>query len=227
MATYLYGLLLGRNAARLPRGVRGIGGSEVRPLATGALAALVATVEGLPERVSLEDVRAHDAVLRAAVDAGVTVAAARFRQVFDDDASAQNDVEARAGRVVRLLEDLDGLVEMRVLVSEVEDLPKTEPVAMPGHTRDAGPGTAYLEHLRDLADTARPVSLRAALGPVVRAERVTALPRDAGVAFAHLVKRDDIDEYRERVTALPALSGASVVGPLALYSFAEPDDDGR
>jgi hypothetical protein len=48
------------------------------------------------------------------------------------------------------------------------------------------------------------------------------LPRSKGVAFSHLVKRDEMDEYRAAISALPALADAKVVGPLALYGFAEP-----
>jgi hypothetical protein len=88
---------------------------------------------------------------------------------------------------------------------------------------DAGaqtPGRAYLEGLR-ASNRVAGLALRGALGPVVRDERVEELPRASGVAFAHLIMRGDEAEYREAVASQPALAHAKVVGPLALYSFAE------
>ena len=66
------------------------------------------------------------------------------------------------------------------------------------------------------------MSLADALGRVIRAERVEELPKARGVVFAHLVTRDELPAYRSAIAALPSLSAAKLVGPLALYSFAEP-----
>jgi hypothetical protein len=56
---------------------------------------------------------------------------------------------------------------------------------------------------------------------VVRDERVEELPRAAGVAFAHLISREQESDYRASVAAHPSLSDARIVGPLALYAFAQ------
>ena len=42
------------------------------------------------------------------------------------------------------------------------------------------------------------------------------------ITIACLVMRDELHDYREAISLLPSLADAKVVGPLALYSFAEP-----
>jgi hypothetical protein len=213
--TVLYGLSLG---AERPDAVSGLGGAPVRELPARSLRALVGTVDAKPAP-SLQSVREHDAVLRAYVRAGATVAAVRFGQVFDDDAACVEEVVERSSRIETLLAEHLGCVEMRVLLPVRDaDVPATH--------ASAGPGRSYLESLRDRGHVSPRLSLSATLGPAVRAERVEGFASrqgDArGVAFAHLVHRDDLEAYRQAVRMSPALTGARVVGPLPLYSFAEP-----
>jgi hypothetical protein len=218
LGTYLYGLVLARNARRVPA-TAGIEGAPVRVIDCDILGAIVSTVNVAPPRASLDDVRLHDAVLRAAVDAGSTIAAVRFKQSFADDDEVCRHVAERGERIARLLEDYDGYVEMRLLLPESHDA-KVEPAEPPP---EQGPGRAYLEMLR-AESRGRKVNmaLADALGPAIRAERVEELPKSRGVVFAHLVARDAVPAYRDAVAALPSLSGAKLVGPLPLYSFAEP-----
>jgi Gas vesicle synthesis protein GvpL/GvpF len=220
VATYLYGLILAGNAQRVPAAV-GIGGTEVRVIRCGVLAAIVSTVDEIPPRPSFDDVRTHDAVLQAAVDRGCTTAAVRFRQTFDDDDEACRHVREHGERLVRLLEDYDGCVEMRVLLPESHEV-ATRPTP-PSSEQGIGPGRAYLEALRaEATSRSTDLALAAALGATIRAERVEELPKSRGVVFAHLVDRAALPAYREAIAALPSLSEAKLVGPLPLYSFAEP-----
>ena len=218
MPTLLYGLTLPGDP--VPAAIAGLDGTSCRTVACGDLAAIVSTVTGKPEP-TLDAVRAHDAVLRQCVAAGATVAAVRFGQLFDDDAACADEVRQRSSRVAALLRENEGCVEMRVL------LPVThEAAAVSGPPRDSAPGRAYLESLRARGDVAPNLALRPMLGPVVRAERVEgfASRRESvrGIAFAHLVERARLGEYRDAVRAVPSLSEAKIVGPLPLYSFAEP-----
>ena len=218
MPTFLYGLTL-RNDPR-PPAVDGIGGVPCRHLSCGDVTAIVCTLDAKPEP-TLDAVRAHDAVLRRHVTAGATVAAVRFGQWFDDDAACAEEVRQRSSRVASLLRDHAGCVEMRVL------LPVPEPTPVPAAPGPAAaPGRAYLESLRTRGQVAPQIALRPMLGPSVRAERVEGFASRQGsargVAFAHLVHRDRLTEYRDALRALPALRDARVVGPLPLYSFAEP-----
>lgn len=225
MAIYLYGLVLARNAALMPADIAGLQGAPVRVLTCNALGALVSTLDRPPGRATLDDVRAHDGVLQSAVDAGSTAAAVRFGQTFAGDDETCRHVVERGERLVRVLEDFDGCVEIRLLLAHVDEAPggaATPPFEAPA---GSGPGRAYLEQLRESRDRLQGLALRSALGPIVRGERVEELPRSGGVVFSHLVRRDDLTEYREAVAAIPALGEAKMVGPLALYSFAEPTDE--
>ena len=211
MATYLYGLVLARNAPRVPPGTPGVRAARVRLLPCGPLSALVSTLPQSPDSVSLDDVRAHDAVLQAAVDAGVTVAAVRFRQIFADDDDACRHIKERSDHVSRVLEENDGAVEMRLLlpasVNSVSSVASSPP-------ENVGRGRAYLEALRRQP----PPPLRRLI-PQVRGEASSSLRN--GIAIAHLVQRTDLEEYRARVATIPDLRDARIVGPLALYSFVE------
>jgi hypothetical protein len=224
VASYLYGLILSASASRVPAGIRGIDGGDVRVVAPAgsALTGIASDLARVLHGGNLVDVRAHDDALRAIVDAGVTVAASRFGQTFDDDDALRAAVADAADRIVGALQTFDGAVEMRVLVAAE---PAAVPPARPSRDdRAQTPGRAYLEQLRQRLEPSA-LSLRSALGPVVRAERVEHLAGGRGVAFAHLVARDDVGAYREAVAALPALSDATVVGPLPLYSFTGPEHD--
>lgn len=218
MPTLLYGLTLPGDP--VPAALAGVDGAACRSIPCGDVAAVVATVPAAPEP-TLDAVRAHDAVLRQCVAAGATVAAVRFGQLFHDDAACASEVRQRSGRVAALLREHAGCVEMRVLLPVAN-----EPASAPAAPAETTPGRAYLESLRARGDVAPNLALRPMLGPVVRAERIEGFAsRRAsvrGVAFAHLVERGRIAEYRESVRAIPSLADARMVGPLPLYSFAEP-----
>jgi hypothetical protein len=193
----------------------------VRVVTCNELAALVSTLDRRPERASLDDVRAHDRALQSIVHHGCTAAAVRFGQTFGSDDEMRRHLRERAERLARLLEEYDGCVEMRLLLADVIEL--EEPVAPPDPA--TGPGRVYLDRLKGAASQQRleKLALHAALGPVVRAERVEGLG-NRSVVFSHLIRRADEADYRAAVAALPALSSAVIVGPLALYSFAEPTE---
>ena len=219
MPTLLYGLTLTGDPAP---DARGVAGSPVRTLNVAPLTAIVSDLPAKPE-ASIAAIREYDAVLGRFVAAGATVAAVRFGQLFADDAACLDEVRDHGARVAALLRDSRGCVEMRVLLpvtASDEDQPT------PPRASAAGPGRAYLESLRARGEVARHLALAPMLGGVVRAEKMEgfASRRSAvrGVAFAHLVHRDDLRAYRAAVRALPALAEARVVGPLPLYSFAEP-----
>jgi hypothetical protein len=223
VATYLYGLILARNADRIawPIPVAGIDGCVVRVARCGEIGALASTVERAPGRGSLEGVRAHDATLRVVVRQGVTAAASRFGQVFDDDEDMCRKLADRADRLTSMLEMADGCVEMRVLLPHAAEDPASA-IAVPS---GAGPGRAYLERLRGPSrEGLQHLALRNVLGQVVRDERVEMMAGKPVVVLSHLVRREDEIEYRAAVAELPALSDARVVGPLPLYAFAEPVD---
>jgi hypothetical protein len=213
VVTYLYGLLLARNSPRLTLPIRGIGGSPIRVLRCGVLEGVVATMDAAPEP-RLDAVREHDAALQSAVEAGVTVVAARFGQTFPDDAACCMHVAERSEGLTRLLEENDGCVEMRLLtLARDRDVP---PAPAPGDPQH--PGRAYLEQLRAAHERVSRLSVREALGDVVRAEVVEELPK-SGIAISHLIRASDQRKYRDAVARVPSVARARIVGPLALYAF--------
>jgi hypothetical protein len=215
--TYLYGLILQRNAARVPADLTGISDAPVRLLSCGNAAAIVSDATEPPRSADLGAIRTHDRVLRAVAGNAITVAAVRFGQQFSSDGDLCSEVESRTSTTVALLEECDGSMEMRLLLPDDSLPPADEP------SPESGPGRAYLERLRR-AHAVPGLSLRAVLGPLVRAERVERLRDAGGVAFAHLVRAEDAARYREAVASLPALTDAKVIGPLPLYSFGEADE---
>jgi hypothetical protein len=227
VATYLYGLILARNTPRVPARVTGLTGSALRVAVCGELGALVSTVDSVPARPGLEDVRAHDSALRLVVSGGVTAAASRFGQHFPGDEELCGELETARRRLTALLEEYDGCVEMRVLLSETPSEPQAADAGTPSPgdlAAEVGPGRAYLESLRggDIGKLAG-VALRPALGPLVFREHIEPLARSGGVVFAHLVRGNREQEYREAIAALPALAEARVIGPLPLYVFSVPE----
>lgn len=220
MPSYLYGLVPDADRARMPEDLRGLGDAPVRVVSCGALGAIVGDVARAPTP-RLDDVRCHDRVLRVAVEAGCTVIASRFGQAFHDDQELCREVSAHGAAAARTLAAHQGCVEMRILVAGAAGPAAT--AASPIVSDHESPGRAYLERLRQ-QHTERPLafSVRAGIGATVRAERVEALPGDAGLAVVHLVARPDLPAWRDAVARLPALATSRVVGPLPLYSFAEP-----
>ena len=224
MRTYLYGLILTRNAHLIPSHITGIAGGTVRVLDCGDLGAIVSTLERDVDR-SLDAVRAHDHALQSVVHHGATAAAGRFGQAFPSEDEAREHVTAHGRRVADVLITWDGCVEMRMLLpgaidrgagySSTDDDPAR---ATPG----PGAGTAYLHRVRSEHGALSGLGLRAAIGPVVRAEKVEELPRRRGIAFTHLIDRSTEQDYRDAVAGLPALGSATLVGPLALHTFSEP-----
>jgi hypothetical protein len=214
--TYLYGLLLARNAHLVPAHITGIAGSAVRLLSCDDLAGIVSSLDRAPAR-ALEDVRAHDHALQSVVNHGATAAAGRFGQLFAGDVEARNHVIQHGVRIARALSDWDGCVEMRLLLSMA-----AESSVDASERRDLGPGRAYLESIKADRDALNRLALRDALGPMIRAERVEELPNARGIAFSHLIDRARERDYRSAIDSMPALAEGTVVGPLALYAFAEP-----
>jgi len=222
----LYGLVLGRSAQLVPTHITGVGATLLRVVACeeGGLGALVSTLDRAPERASLDDVRAHDHALQAVVHHGSTAASVRFGQTFASDDDVRRHVSERGERIARLLDEYEGCVEMRLLMTHSREKDASPPAASVIEEA-TGPGRAYLERLKSTgsSEPLKGIGLHDALGPIVRAEHVEELSAARGVVFSHLIQRVDESAYRKAIAALPALAAARVVGPLAFYSFAEPE----
>jgi hypothetical protein len=160
-----------------------------------------------PGAPSLEDVRAHHRIVEGAWTAHPAVLPVRFGQWFatlDELAAAvRPEVEAYAAALERVRGT--GEFSIRIL-----DPAASEPEAGGA----AGSGTEYLRaaaertrHRAALDARGREVAgeLRAALGGLVRDERVAPFPAPHGLAeVAHLVERTSEDEYGRKVEAFAA-----------------------
>jgi hypothetical protein len=233
MSTHLYCVLARADASvNTPEQLRGVNDAPVRALRIDDLVAWVSDVDGnLP--VTIDGVKAHDAVVQAALDTGATPVPARYGQRFATD-TACADALARQGDAIRsILSGLEGLVEMTVVLtpSTKRMLRDLEPVIPEMIEKGPGAGRRYLETLR--AREAASGAVRRALDALAQTVGDTAQRFIRRVAVqdnptripirtvSHLVAREVVEQYKAALQAVTA-SGDSrfiVIGPRAPYSF--------
>jgi len=233
MSTHLYCLLPGEAPTSVPSGLTGVEGGSVRALPVDHLVAWVSDVErDIP--VSIDGVRAHDAVVDAAFETGSTPVPARFGQRFVNDDACAAALISRGPSVESLLASMQGLVEMTIIItpSTRRMIRELEPV-IPEMFEPAveGTGRRYLETLRSreaasgavthatdglaqqLADATRDVVRRSLVH-----QSATPIPLRT---ISHLLARDDVGEFRRAVATVERGREFQflVIGPRAPYSF--------
>jgi hypothetical protein len=233
MTTHLYCVLPHAQRGAMPAGLSGVAGAAVRALPFEGLVAWVSDAErGVP--LSIDGVKAHDAVVEAALETGLTPVPARFGQRFDDDAACRAAIERRAPSVETLLATMQGFVEMTLLLAPstkrmIRDL---EPV-LPEMAEETGPGIGkrYLESLR--AREAATGAVRQALDSLGQrlADAAQRFVRKSAVqeqlarmpfrTISHLVPREVVEQYKEAVRSVHPTNEFRflVIGPRAPYSF--------
>jgi hypothetical protein len=223
----------------LPPGLSGLAGQRVRTLMVDGLVAWVSDVATLP--VSVDGVRAHDAVVEAALDTGTTPVPARFGQRFVSDDACREAIRHRAASVESLLADVQGSVEMTLIITPstrrmLRDLEPVLPEMFDSETEH--PGRRYLDSLRKreaLTGAVRSAmdelaqALTRAAGSLVR--RATVLEQVAPLplrTISHLIAREAIAAYKATVTAVEAGGELRflLIGPRAPYSFSALTDAG-
>jgi hypothetical protein len=226
MATYLYCLLTEASGAGAPS-LRGIEGAPVRAVEAGPLLAWVSDLSEGAVTATVERVRAHDAVVRAALEIE-TPLPARFGQTFPDDGALRASIERRREALLQALARVRGTVEMTVRAL----LDPTPPA--PGRAPTGESGREYLAWLRERERKERAARTQAdflhrrisdaVLGMVREEARAPAQPSAGSLSVSHLVPRDAVTNYRLTLRALiegdPQLR-LMVSGPWAPYSFAE------
>jgi hypothetical protein len=210
----------------------GIAGARVTALDGPELVAW-ASGHDAPPPATPENLRSHDRVVRAALDAGVTPVPFRFGQWHADAADLVAGIVARAQHWQQLLQRLAGSAEMGVRL-RLAAAPAVDPPPAPSPTNGEGPGRRYLERRsRELHAAAARASahqevlelLAGALSGCVLQTRAEAVPDGAGhLGLAHLVHRAQVSTYGESLADLrrrrPDLD-LLVTGPWPPYSFAE------
>jgi hypothetical protein len=233
VTTHLYCVLPDERRGDMPTDLRGIDGARVRSMQVEGLIAWISDAErGVP--VSVDGVRAHDAVVEAALETGATPVPARFGQEFASDDACRGALENYSGSVSSLLANMQGFVEMTLILtpSTRRMLRDLEPVlpAMIDPER-SGAGREYMESLRSREAATGSVrrsldsldqKLTEATKSFVRRravhDQVTRLPLRT---ISHLVSRSDVANYKQATMAVGANSELRflVIGPRAPYSF--------
>jgi hypothetical protein len=179
--------------------------------------AWVSDIPARPVRATVERIRAHDAVVAAALGTGSTPLPARFGQTFGTDDECLETISAKQSQLSAALARVAGMVEMTVLLRA--DSPPL----------DTASGTAYLASLarRDhsidaLRRAARDVNTR--LSGYVResAESISG----AVATLSHLVGHGALAAYLEAVRTIARDAAGieiKVLGPGAPYSFGQPE----
>ena len=239
MSTHLYCVMTSSDADVLPAGLLGVNDAPVHAVPVDDLVAWVSEIDR-NSAITIGGVKAHDAVVQAAVDAGATPVPARYGQRFADDSAARDAIGRRSSAIRALLESLQGFVEMTLLLTPstsrmIKDL---QPVVPEMVDTEQGAGRRYLDSLR--AREAATGTLRRTLDALagLLADAVQRVARRVSVrddlarlpmrTVSHLVARASVDEYRASLAAVraPADSRFLVIGPRAPYSFSTlaPDD---
>lgn len=244
MATYLYGVVRRPERKRLDRAGVGNPPSALRLVEHRNISALVSDTGG-PEQESegralRRDLRAHEEVVRKAMEMG-PVLPVSFGTIFEDDEQlVQNFLRPNLAELERLLDDFDGLVEVTFKAEFVE-----ESVIQRLLDRDV-----ELRAWRDSARYSGPdeqIAFGRALAIAIEEEgaivadslmaRLTPLARDSrfgspghGVAVlkgSFLVEERQLGKFDAAVEALAKERAGLVefdyVGPLPPYSFINLD----
>jgi hypothetical protein len=239
MTTHLYCVLPHQFRGAIPLGLSGVAGARVRALPVAGLVAWVSDAERSVS-TSIEGIRAHHDVVEAALETGSTPVPARYGQRFDDDDACRAALASRSPWVERLIETMQGFVEMTILITPstsrmVRDLEPVIPEML--DVKTAGVGRRYLDTLRKRE--ARSGEISEATDEIARRlndvasqyiERtlshhtITPMPLRT---ISHLVRRDNVAAFREAIGQVANAGDYRflVIGPRAPYSFCALNTD--
>ncbi|MFL5866632.1 MAG: GvpL/GvpF family gas vesicle protein [Thermoleophilaceae bacterium] len=238
---YVYGVL--SEAERRTVSVEGVEGAAVRTVSGAGLAALVSDLEA-ETLTAAKEVRAHWRVLEEASTAA-TVLPVRFGTVMESDEAVRRELlEPNAERLVALLGELGGRVQLSVKADYDEDELLRRVVAdsphvaalrerLKGLPEEAGYYdrirlgelvSSEIEHRRE-EDRARALGRLEPLAVSAREEAVSGVEGAFNLAF--LVDRDRVDSFSAAVRSLAEETGERLrvryVGPLPPYSFTDAE----
>lgn len=240
MTTHLYCILPGETSGALPANLSGVDDAPVRELSVEGMVAWVSDVErDVP--VSVEGVRAHDAVVEAALESGSTPVPARFGQRFASDDACRGALAKRAAALEPLVAAVQGFVEMTLLLTPstrrmLRDLQPVLPELVEAEA--LGAGSAYLHKLR--AREAATGTVRRAMDRLAKRliDATRSIVRETKThdqgprlplqTVSQLIARPRVAEYQRAVNGVE--SGREfrflVIGPRAPYSFCSLGADG-
>lgn len=223
MKLYVYCLAEQIDALAAP--VSGISGAKVDIVNLEGFSLLVSRFEGEPALVTRENAMAHDGVIRSLLDQ-TTPLPFRFGTLTSEK-ELSSYLGMRRSTIEARLELVRGCLEMSVKI--ISDADQTN-VGM--ENSDLGPGARFLEEKRREifgSEQAKEVAdwLQNEVGEVIRQEQVSLCPTEKLiVAAAHLVERERLAIYRDRVGNARKLRPELhflVSGPWPPYSFSNID----
>lgn len=229
MKLYVYCLAEGIDALHEP--VQGVFGAPVRLLKTEDLSLLVSDLTADAVPVTRENALSHAAVVRSILDR-TTPLPFRFGTLVTEQ-QLRNYVSARKPALDAKLALVRGCVEMSVkIIREISQIVQSGLVESDQDNKQ-GTGAAFLaEKRRELlggelmeAEASRISAwLQEIVADSIRAEQINLRPTERLVlAAAHLVERDKIRQYREKIAEArkdrPKLHFL-FSGPWPPYSFA-------
>ena len=223
---YLYALVGAVPPPALPLG-EGLAGEPLAVVPCGGLLAVVGEVATRPP-VTPAALARHDETVRRLAGLVPALLPARFGEWLPDAQALAEALAPRAAEIVRALILVEGCVQMTLRVFG-PPTPPTPPTAAPAEEEPqapGGPGTRYLTARRRAATPGIPevATLRQALRPFVRAERIERHPPGPLLATAHdlVVRAEAADYVRIVERSAGALAGRKVTvsGPWPPYAFA-------
>ena len=195
-----------------PAGLVGAKGEPLRPVDCGTFIALAGEP---PPPLSVEALRAHEASVRRIADASAACLPVRFGAGAQDDEALRQQLGARAAELAEALQLVRGREQMTLRVNGPG-------APAPLLAASTGAGTRYLEDRRRARKMPELDPLRAALGELIRAERLERHSEPGLLASVyHLIDRGASAAYL-RVAESFKLEGLRLLvsGPWPAWSFA-------
>jgi len=233
-ALYLYTLVAAEPAGEVSGLGAGLAGEPLRLLDAAGLRVACGEMAS-PPAPTAETLAGHDAVVRRLAAAFPAALPFRFGQHAADPAALAAALAPRAAELAAALVRVAGCVQMTLRVFG-EAAEGEEAEAGEAEAEAAGPGTRYLAARlrRERSALALPgvAELRAALRPLVRAERLERHgPGRLLLSVHELVPAEAAAGYRARVAAESARRRegprVTVSGPWPPYAFGSAALDGR
>jgi hypothetical protein len=243
--TYVYGIARADSPPAVDAGGVGPLQAPVRVLTGGSLAALVSDVPPGPLRAERDDLRRHMDVLQRAV-ATATVVPLRFGTIMPGDEAVREELlEARRPALERLLDELDGHVEVTLKGTYAEavlaDIVRERPAIAELRERVAqvSEAASYYDRIRlgELVSQAIAVrrdrdtaAILERLEPLAADVRQGALTHERGaLSLAFLVARDRLGEFDDAAAAVAHDYDGTIAfrytGPHAPFSFVRFDEE--
>lgn len=211
----------------------GVGHAPVQAVSVAGFRVWVSDHSEAP-RPTLENIRAHDAIVRAAMErSSATPLPMRFGQWFSGTGSLAERLDEAGPAYGDALARVQGKLELGVRI-------EVDPSSSPRDSREEETPATGREYMESLARRRRTQQewdargrrlageLRRRLGDLVQDERIRTLaPPEGLVSVAHLVAPDDEDEWARIVDRFDRESEALTchrTGPWPPYSFAQQEE---